>query len=89
VKAFDYAGLRKAFGGPWVLNNGYTRDMALQAVASGAADAVSIGRPFISNPDLVRRLRENAPLQPLVGGTVYASDAVGYTDYPTLDQASA
>jgi N-ethylmaleimide reductase len=63
--------------------------MALQAVASGAADAVSIGRPFISNPDLVRRLRENAPLQPLVGGTVYASDAVGYTDYPTLDQASA
>jgi N-ethylmaleimide reductase len=88
VKPFDYAALRRAFGGPWVLNNGYTRDMALQAVANGTADAVSIGRPFISNPDLVRRLRENAPLQPLVGGTVYGvgndGDAVGYTDYPTL-----
>jgi N-ethylmaleimide reductase len=89
VPAFDYAALKRAFGGPVVMNNGYTRAMAIEAVASGWADAVSFGRPFISNPDLVRRLREDRPLQPVTGGTVYLSDATGYTDYPTLDDAPA
>lgn len=89
VQPFDYAALKQAFGGPVIMNNGYTRQMAIDAVATGWADAVSFGRPFISNPDLVRRLREDAPLQPVTGGTVYASDATGYTDYPTLDQARA
>jgi len=89
VKPFDYAALKHAFGGKVIMNNGYSRQMAIDAVASGWADAVSFGRPFISNPDLVRRLREDAPLQAVTGGTVYASDAAGYTDYPTLDQARA
>ena len=89
VKPFDYAAMRAAFGGPWIVNNGYTRQMALDAVASGAADAVAFGRLFISNPDLVRRLREDAPLQPVVQSTVYVSGATGYTDYPTLDTAPA
>jgi N-ethylmaleimide reductase len=47
---------------------------------------VSFGRPFISNPDLVRRLRENAPLAPLDPGTLYGGGAKGYIDYPTLDE---
>jgi N-ethylmaleimide reductase len=89
VAPFDYAAMRAAFGGPWIVNNGYNRQLALDAVASGAADAVAFGRPFISNPDLVRRLREDAPLAPLVQGTVYASGAAGYTDYPSLDQTAA
>jgi N-ethylmaleimide reductase len=89
VAPFDYAAFKHAFGGPVVMNNGYSRQMAIDAVASGWADAVSFGRPFIANPDLVRRLKEDAPLQPVTGGTVYASDATGYTDYPTLDQARA
>jgi N-ethylmaleimide reductase len=60
--------------------------MALDAVASGAADLVSVGRPFVGNPDLVRRLRENAPLNALDTSTLYGGGARGYTDYPALDR---
>lgn len=86
VKPFDYAALRQAFGGPWMVNNGYSRQMALDAVASGAADLVAFGKPFIGNPDLVRRLREDAPLAALVPAQLYGGGAAGYTDYPTLDE---
>jgi N-ethylmaleimide reductase len=83
---FDYAALRRRFAGAWMVNNGYQRQMALEVVASGAADLVSFGRPFIGNPDLVRRLRENAPLAALDPGTLYGGGARGYIDYPTLDE---
>jgi N-ethylmaleimide reductase len=64
--------------------------MAMDAVASGAADLVSFGRPFIANPDLVERLAADAPLNPLMGPkTFYGGGAHGYTDYPTLAQATA
>ena len=82
VKPFDYAALRAIYGGPWLVNNGYSRQMAIDAVSSGAADAVAFGKPFISNPDLVRRLRDDAPLSPLVQATLYGGGAAGYTDYP-------
>jgi N-ethylmaleimide reductase len=83
---FDYAALRDRFDGVWMVNNGYDRAMALEAVASGRADLVSFGRAFIANPDLVRRLREEAPLNELLGrDTLYGGGARGYTDYPTLD----
>jgi len=82
---FDYASLRSKFNGAWMVNNGYTRDMALDAVASGAADLVAFGRLFISNPDLVRRLRDDAPLSALNAKTLYGGGADGYTDYPALD----
>jgi len=94
IAPFDYAALRTRFKqgnahGAWIVNNGYTRAMAIEAVASGAADAVAFGKPFIGNPDLVRRLRENAPLAPLNRETLYGGDAAGYTDYPPLELASA
>ena len=88
VKAFDYAALRNLYGGPWMVNNGYNRLMALDAVASGAADLVAFGKPFIGNPDLVRRLREDAPLQPLMQATLYGGGVAGYTDYPALEDAT-
>jgi hypothetical protein len=69
-----------------MLNNGYDRAMALEAVASGLADAVAFGKPFISNPDLVRRLREGAPLNALDAATMFGGNAKGYIDYPTLDE---
>lgn len=83
-KPFDYAALRRTFKGPWMVNNGYTRDLALQVVTDGQADLVAFGRLFISNPDLVRRLREGAPLNPLRTDKLYGGGAEGYTDYPTL-----
>jgi N-ethylmaleimide reductase len=89
VAPFDYAALRAHYAGPWMVNNGYDRQMALDAVASGAADLVAFGKPFISNPDLGRRLRDNAPLQPLVPATLYGGGAAGYTDYPALEIATA
>ena len=94
VAPFDYAALRSRFKsgnehGAWMVNNGYTRAMALEAVASGAADLVAFGKLFISNPDLVRRLRDDAPLAPLNRDTLYGGGAAGYIDYPPLEMASA
>jgi N-ethylmaleimide reductase len=90
VAEFDYAALQSRFKsgnehGAWIVNNGYTRAMAIDAIASGAADLVAFGRPFISNPDLVNRLQLNAPLAAVNPQTLYGGNAVGYTDYPTLD----
>lgn len=82
---FDYAALRRAFPGTWMLNNGYSRELAQEVVAQGGADLVAFGRPFISNPDLVRRLREGAPWNELQADKLYGGGAEGYTDYPTLD----
>ena len=88
-RPFDYAAMRLAYRdaggqGVWMLNNGYDRERALEAVARGDADMVAFGRPFIANPDLVERLRRNAPLNPLQRETIYGGGAQGYTDYPAL-----
>jgi N-ethylmaleimide reductase len=82
VAPFDYAALRALFSGGWIVNNGYTRAMALDAVATGAADAVAFGKPFIANPDLVRRLRDDLPLNPLDTARLYGGGEAGYIDYP-------
>jgi N-ethylmaleimide reductase len=87
VAPFDYAALRRRFAGAWMVNNGYTRQMALDAVASGAADLVAFGRAFIANPDLGRRLQLDAPLNVPDKATLYGGGAAGYTDYPPLDRA--
>ena len=86
---FDYAALRRRFPGAWMVNNGYTREMALDAVTSGAADLVAFGKGFIANPDLALRWRLDAPLNPLDTKTLYGGGAAGYVDYPTLDHATA
>jgi N-ethylmaleimide reductase len=87
-RPFDYAALRAAYrdaGGraAWMVNNGYDREQAEAALAAGA-DLVAFGRPYIANPDLVRRLREGAPLNVPDRTTFYGGGARGYTDYPAL-----
>jgi N-ethylmaleimide reductase len=84
VAPFDYAALRAAFPGAWMVNNAYDRAMAEAAVASGAADLVAFGKLFIANPDLTRRLREGAPLNTPDTRTFYGGGSEGYTDYPAL-----
>ncbi len=88
--AFDYDALRDRFHGAWMVNNGYQRQMAIDAVASGRVDLVSFGRMFIANPDLVAGLRANAALNTLMGQeTFYGGGAHGYTDYPRLQPVPA
>lgn len=89
-RPFDYAAARRVFReaggrGAWIVNNGYDKALAQQALANGA-DAVAFGRPFIANPDLVRRLREDAPLNAPDRTTFYGGGSHGYTDYPTLPE---
>jgi N-ethylmaleimide reductase len=84
VAPFDYAALRAAFPGAWMVNNGYDRSMALDVVQAGSADLVAFGKPFIANPDLGRRLRDAADWNALDPKTLYGGGAAGYTDYPAL-----
>jgi N-ethylmaleimide reductase len=88
-RPFDYAELKAAYRaaggkGAWMVNNGYYRALAEQAVIDGSADLVAFGKPFIANPDLVERLRLNTPLNTPDAATFYGGGAKGYTDYPAL-----
>ena len=88
-RPFDYDALEAAYRtaggrGAWMVNNGYDKALAEKAVEEGA-DLVAFGRPFIANPDLVRRLREDAPLNKIDKATMYGGGEHGYIDYPTLD----
>ena len=76
--------LKKAFGGVYVANEGFTRDTANQVLAAGEADAVAFGVPFIANPDLPERFRRDAALNDADPSTFYAPGPRGYTDYPFL-----
>lgn len=79
--------LRKTYQGTFMCSGGFTRDLAIEAVAQDDADLVSFGRLFISNPDLVLRLKINAPLNKYNRKTFYTQDPiVGYTDYPFLNK---
>ena len=84
LSGFDFAAARRRFRGAYIANNGYTRESAIAAIESHAADAVAFGRSFIANPDLVERLRLGAPLATPDPKTFYAFGTEGYTDYPTL-----
>jgi N-ethylmaleimide reductase len=84
LPAFDYAALKRLFGGPVILNNNFDRAHAASAVAEGRADMVAFGKPFISNPDLVLRLLLGAPLATANRETFYGGGEEGYTDYPLL-----
>jgi N-ethylmaleimide reductase len=88
VEGLDYGALRRAFRGVYIANGGFTRETAIAAIESGRADAVAFGRPFIANPDLVDRLRLNAPLNEPDRSTFYGGGPEGYIDYPTLDRAA-
>ena len=86
---FDYASLRKRFKQAYVANNGYDFDLATKVLAEGAADLIAFGKPFISNPDLVERLKTGAALNEFDKATFYGGGAKGYTDYPTLGAKQA
>ena len=76
--------LKQEFGGIYIANEQMTRASAEGLIADGKADAVAFGKTFIANPDLPRRLKENAPLNPPRSELFYGGGANGYTDYPAL-----
>ena len=83
---FDLQILRRSFSGVYMANNGYDLAMAQDALHGGRADLIAFGRPFIANPDLVARLRQEAPLAAMDPKTLYGGDAHGYTDYPPMPE---
>lgn len=80
--------IREVFNRPLILNQDYDIARAEADMASGLADGIAFGRPFIGNPDLVERLRLGAPLTADAPATWYAQGPEGYIDYPPLARAA-
>ncbi|KUE88018.1 MULTISPECIES: alkene reductase [Cupriavidus] len=86
--AFQQA-FRKAYQGTLMLAGGFNSESAREALDAGQADVIVFGRPFISNPDLVERLRNDWPLAEAGREAFYGGGARGYIDYPAYDPARA
>ena len=84
VPAEFKARLRSTFGGPIILAGGFDRASAESALQNREADLIGFGRAFIANPDLVARMKANAPLNAPDMDTFYTADVKGYTDYPFM-----
>lgn len=75
--------IRNNFTNTLILSGGYDKERAQADIENGLGDLVAFGRPFINNPDLVDRLRNDNPLsQDLKMDLFYTADEKGYTDYP-------
>lgn len=81
----DLPALRKQFRGAYIANNGFSPDLAARTVRDGQADLVSFGRPFLANPDFVRRIETGGPLaEEAPKETWYGGGRDGYADWPAL-----
>lgn len=81
---FDFDAMRKLFKGAYIANLSYDKVRGNAAIASGHADAVAYGVPFIANPDLVERFKADAPLNEADTSSFYGGTEKGYTDYPFM-----
>ena len=83
---------REAWNGTLIVNSNFQLDWPLELadeiLAEGRADLICYGRRFISNPDLVERIRSGAPIAEADFRTFYGGSAEGYTDYPSLSEAA-
>ncbi|WP_420315915.1 alkene reductase [Ekhidna sp.] len=78
-------GIRDRFEGTIILSGGYNRDKAEKDLNDGLGHLVAFGRPFISNPDLVERMKQGVDLADPDFNTFYTPGEKGYTDYPKLE----
>lgn len=79
----DVIGLaREIYSGVVIAAGQYSKEAAETELDSGRADLVAFGRPFVANPDLVKRLQDGTPLAELNRDTLYIPGEVGYIDYP-------
>lgn len=81
---FDFESFRQLYKGQYMANLSYDKARGNAAIASGHADAVAYGVPYIANPDLVARFEKEAPLNEADSNTFYGGAEQGYTDYPFL-----
>jgi N-ethylmaleimide reductase len=77
--------IRNNFSNALIYCNGLTPESAEEKLLRGSADLVAFGRSFLANPDFMRRMEKNAPLNEVDYMTLYTSGEQGYTDYPVLD----
>jgi N-ethylmaleimide reductase len=85
AEPFDFSAYRKLFKGKYMANLSYDKARGNAAIASGHADCIAYGVPFIANPDLVARFKVDAPLNEANSDTFYGGSAEGYIDYPFLE----
>lgn len=76
--------LREVFTNTIIVAGSYTQARADEVLNKGYADLIAFGRPFVSNPDLVSRLKNDNELADLDGATLFGGNELGYTDYPAL-----
>jgi N-ethylmaleimide reductase len=84
---FSFEKLRKIFKASYIGNNGYDLALALKARKEKLADLICFGRPYLANPDLVKRLQTGAPLAVAPKDTWYGGGAHGYTDWPVVGES--
>ena len=76
--------LRPYFSGPIMAYSNLSPEAASEVIEKEEADLVSLGKYFVSNPDLVERIKNQRLFNQLDSSTLYTSGARGYTDYPSL-----
>ncbi|NOQ90810.1 MAG: alkene reductase [Gammaproteobacteria bacterium] len=82
ARKVNYRSLRDSYNGIYIANNGYDKERGQAAIANGDCDLVAYGIPFIANPDLPHRYKNDLPLNQADQATFYGGDETGYTDYP-------
>lgn len=78
--------IRRIFKGTIIWCGSYNKERATADIENGKTDLVGFGKPFLANPDLVERLKGDAPLNNLDPDTLYTPGEKGYTDYPALSE---
>ncbi|GAB3921253.1 alkene reductase [Mucilaginibacter myungsuensis] len=77
--------IREVFANTIIYCNGFTAETAEAKLQDGSADLVAFGRTFLANPDFMKRIEKNAPLNEPDYNTLYIPGEEGYTDYPELN----
>ena len=80
---------RQAYHGTLILAGGYLKANGQAALDADEADLIAVGKPFLANPDLVERLRNNWPLNEPDRATFYTAGTQGYIDYPICRKEDA
>ncbi len=80
---------RPVYKGNIIINSDFDQEKGNQFILEGLADAVAFGKPYVSNPDLVERFAQSAPLAEWNQATFYTPGEKGYIDYPRLKNEKA